>query len=293
MCFNLQKQPMGFDDTEHSTLHWVEDLACEELEFVHDDEITSCVYESFYVDYELEFATFAFDAQCDDSLHASLLASLTSLPTPSNDHLPSAPSSSSLELKPLPSTLKYAFFGPDETFPVILANDLTLDQEKQVLDLLRENQGALGWTLGDIRGISPTIVQYRIHPEDNAKSYRDRQRRLNPTLQEVVRKEVLKWLDHDIIYPISDSEWVSPVHVVPKKTRITVIKNDKDELIPTRIQSGWRVCIDYRKLNSATRKDHFSLPFLDQMLERLAGRAYYCFLDGYSGYTQVPIAPED
>ena len=72
-----------------------------------------------------------------------------------------------------------------------------------------------------------------------------------------------------------------------------MVKNDKDELIPTRIQSGWRVCIDYRKLNSATRKDHFPLPFLDQMLERLAGRAYYCFLDGYSGYTQVPIAPED
>ena len=79
---NLQKQPMGFDDTKHSTLHWVEDLACEELEFVHDDVITSCVYESFYMDYEPEFATFAFDAQCDDSLHASLLTSLTSLPLP-------------------------------------------------------------------------------------------------------------------------------------------------------------------------------------------------------------------
>ena len=91
-----------------------------------------------------------------------------------------------------------------------LANDLTLDQEKKVLDLLRENQEALGWTLGDIRGISPTIVQHRIHLEDNAKPYRDRQRRLNPTLQEVVRKEVLKWLDHDIIYPISDGEWVRP-----------------------------------------------------------------------------------
>jgi len=108
-----------------------------------------------------------------------------------------------------------------------------------------------------------------------------------------VRKEVLKWLDHDIIYPISNSEWMSLVQVIPKKTEITVVKIDKDELIPTRIQSGWRVCIDYRKLNSATRKDHFPLPFLDQMLERLAGRAFYCFLDGYSGYTQVSIAPKD
>ena len=162
---------------------------------------------------------------------------------------------------------------------------LTLDQEKQVLDLLSASREALGWTLGGIRGISPTIVQHRIHLKDNANPQRDRQRRLNPTLQEVVRKEVLKWLDHDIIYPISDSEWVSPVQVVPKKTGITVVKNDKDELIPTRIQSRWRVCIDYRKLNSATRKDHFPLSFLDQMLERLAGRAFYCFLDGYSGYT--------
>jgi len=99
------------------------------------------------MNYEPEFDTFAFDEQCDDSLHAYLVTSLTSLPTPSNDHLPNAPSSSSLELKPLPSTLKYAFFGPDETFRLILANDLTLDREKQVLDLLKENQEALGWTI--------------------------------------------------------------------------------------------------------------------------------------------------
>jgi len=92
---------------------------------------------------------------------------------------------------------------------VILANDLTSNQERQVLELLRANRQALGWTLGDSRGISPTIVQHRIHLEDNAKLYWDRQRRLNPTLQEVVNKEVLKWLDHDIIYPISDSEWLS------------------------------------------------------------------------------------
>ncbi|PKA47724.1 RNA-directed DNA polymerase like [Apostasia shenzhenica] len=112
-------------------------------------------------------------------------------------------------------------------------------------------------------------------------------------LQEVVKKEVIKWLDHDIIYPISDSEWVSPVQVVPKKTGITIIKNDKNELVPTRVQSSWRVCIDYRKLNASTKKDHFPLPFIDQMLERLAGHSFYCFLDGYSGYTQVPIALED
>ncbi|GJT52339.1 hypothetical protein Tco_0978496 [Tanacetum coccineum] len=78
--------------------------------------------------------------------------------------------------------------------------------------------------------------------------------------------------------------WVIPVQVVPKKGGMTVVKNEKDELIPQLTVTGWRVCIDYRKLNNATRKDHFPLPFIDQMLERLAGHEYYCFLDGFSGY---------
>jgi hypothetical protein len=112
-------------------------------------------------------------------------------------------------------------------------------------------------------------------------------------MQEVVRAEVIKLLDAGIIYPIYDSKWVSPIHVVPKQARLTVVKNKDNELVPTRIQSGWRVCIDYRKLNAATRKDHFPLPFIDQMVERLAGHKYYCFLDGYSGYNQVLADPED
>ncbi|GKB91002.1 reverse transcriptase domain-containing protein [Tanacetum coccineum] len=89
------------------------------------------------------------------------------------------------------------------------------------------------------------------------------------------------------------SPWVSPIHCVPKKGGITVVKNDDNELIPTRLVTGWRVCIDYRKLNEATRKDHFPLPFMDQMLERLTGNQYYCFLDGFSGYFQIPIDPND
>nr|GEZ58224.1 reverse transcriptase domain-containing protein [Tanacetum cinerariifolium] len=87
--------------------------------------------------------------------------------------------------------------------------------------------------------------------------------------------------------------WVSPVHCVPKKGGMTVIKNDENELVPTRLVTGWRVCIDYRKLNEATRKDHFPLPFMDQMLERLVGNEYYCFLDGFSSYFQIPIDPKD
>ena len=96
-----------------------------------------------------------------------------------------------------------------------------------------------------------------------------------------------------MIYPISDSEWVSPTQVVPKKGGITLVENQRGEMVPTRVASGWRVCIDYRKLNTVTRKDHFPLPFIDQMLERLLGRPYYCFLDGCSGYFQIAIAPED
>ena len=112
-------------------------------------------------------------------------------------------------------------------------------------------------------------------------------------MKEEVRKKVLKWLNTGFIYAISDSPWVSLVHVVPKKGGFTMIINEKNELIPTRTVTGWRVCIDYRKLNAATRKDHYPLPFIDQMLDRLARHFHYCFLDGYSGYNQIAIAPED
>src|SRR5436189_4959260 len=124
---------------------------------------------------------------------------------------------------------------------------------------------------------------HKILMEESYKPTVQPQRRLNPTMQEVVKKEILKLLDAGIIYPISDSQWVSPIHIVPKKGGMTVIRNEKNELIPTRTITGWRVCVDYRKLNDATRKDYFPLPFIDQMLERLAGHEYYCFLDGYSG----------
>ncbi|CAM8959634.1 unnamed protein product [Rhodiola kirilowii] len=110
---------------------------------------------------------------------------------------------------------------------------------------------------------------------------------------EVVQKEIQKLLDADVIYPISDSQWVSSVHVVPKRSGITVEEDAKGKMVTTRVKNGWRMCIDYRKLNAVTRKDHFPLPFIDQMLDRLAGKPYFCFLDGFSGYNQIPIALED
>ncbi|KAL4310683.1 hypothetical protein GQ457_01G021270 [Hibiscus cannabinus] len=170
---------------------------------------------------------------------------------------------------------------------------LATDQEERLIATLRQHKEALGWTIADIRGISPTICMHKILLDEKHKPTVDAQRRLNQAMKEVVRKEILKWLDAGIIYPISDSEWVSPVQCVPKKGGITVISNEKNELIPTRTVTGWRVCMDYRKLNKATRKDHFPLPFIDQMLDRLAGKQFYCFLDGYSGYNQIAIAPED
>ena len=103
-------------------------------------------------------------------------------------------------------------------------------------------------------------------------------------MKDVVRNEVLKLLDVRIIYPIADSKWVSPTQVVLKKSGVIVMKNEHDELISTRVTTGWKVCIDYRKLNSYTRKNYFSLPFIDQILKRVAGHAFYYFLDGYSGY---------
>ena len=159
--------------------------------------------------------------------------------------------------------------------------------------MLRVYKSVIAWRLSDIQGISPAYCTHRILMEDEYKPVVQPQRLLNPNMQEVVKKEVLKLMDAGLIYPISDSSWVSPTQVVPKKGGMTVITNEKNELIPSRTVTGWRVCIDYRKLNDATRKDHFPLPFIDQMLERLAGQQFYCFLDGFSGYFQIPIAPED
>ena len=198
-----------------------------------------------------------------------------------------------MEQKPLPSHLKYAYLGVESTLLVIISSSLNAMEEEKLLRVLRDHKQALGWSLADLKGIRPSMCMHRILLEDGHKPSVEAQRRLNPTIKEVVRKEVLKWLDTRVIYPISDSAWVSPVQVVPNKGGTTVIKTENNILLPSRTVTGWRICIDYRKLNKATRKDHFPLPFLDQMLDRLARYEYYCFLDGYSGYNQIAIAPED
>ncbi|GJU76323.1 reverse transcriptase domain-containing protein [Tanacetum coccineum] len=206
---------------------------------------------------------------------------------PSSDELPE------LELKDLPPHLEYAFLEGTDKLPVIIAKDLKDEDKTALLKVLRSHKHAIAWKILDIKGTDPKFCTHKILMEDNVKPTVQHQRRVNPKIHEVIKKEVIKLLEAGLIYPISDSPWVSPIHCVPKKGSITVIENDDNELIPTRLIMRWRVCIDYRKLNDATRKDHFPLPFMDQMLKRLAGNEYCCFLDGFSGYFQIPIDLKD
>ncbi|GJX64394.1 hypothetical protein Tco_0298737 [Tanacetum coccineum] len=139
-----------------------------------------------------------------------------------------------LELKPLPDNLEYVFLEEPSFLPMIISSKLPAQNKSKLIQLL-----------------------------DDKKPVVQKQRRLNPNMQEVVKKEIVKLLDTGIIYPIANSPWVSLIHCVPNKGGITVVTNENDELVPTRTVMGWRVCIDYHKLNEATAKDHFPLPFMD------------------------------
>lgn len=126
-----------------------------------------------------------------------------------------------------------------------------------------------------MKGIDHHLCTHHIYIEKDARPVRQPQRILNHHLKDVVKAELQKLLDVNFIYPIFDSKWVSPLVVVPKK-------NGK-----------WRICVDYTKVNKATQKDHFPLPFIDQVLDTLAGKKLFSLLDGFSGYNQIQIAPED
>ncbi|KAL6345640.1 hypothetical protein AAG906_017372 [Vitis piasezkii] len=164
---------------------------------------------------------------------------------------------------------------------VVISSKLSYQQETSLLEVLRKCKEAIGWSISGLKGISPLVCTYHIYLEENAKPIHQPQRRLNPHMQEVVRNEVLKLLQAKIIYSVWYSTWVSLTQVVPKKSRVIVIQNEKGESIPTRLTTRWRV------------NDHFPLPFMDQVLERVLGHPYYCFLNGYSGYFHTEIALED
>ncbi|GJR12257.1 reverse transcriptase domain-containing protein [Tanacetum coccineum] len=165
-----------------------------------------------------------------------------------------------VELKDLPPHLEYAFLADNNKLPVIIAKDLSDDEKTALIKVLKSRKQAIAWKLSDIKGINPEFCSHKILMEDDYEPAVQHQRRVNPKIHDVIKKEVEKLLDAGLIYPISDSPWVSPVHCVPKKGGMTVVTNDDNELVPTRLVTGWRVCIDYRKLNEATRKDHFPLP---------------------------------
>ena len=232
------------------------------IDFANDQDIDACVEEVMMIDEEVRYKELPMDE-------------LT------------------LELKTLPSTLKYAFLDEEKAKLVIISSMLDTKQEEQLLEVLRKNKQPIGWTLTDLKGLDPSLCTHRIFLEDESRSIREAQRRLNLRVWEVVKEEILKWLNAEIIYPISDSQWVSPVHVVPKKAGVTVTTNEKGEEIQVRLMTKWRVCIDYRKLNSTTKEDHLPLLFIDKILDRLAGSNYLCFLDGYSRYNQIAIHPDD
>ncbi|GJU58316.1 reverse transcriptase domain-containing protein [Tanacetum coccineum] len=185
-----------------------------------------------------------------------------------------------LELKPLPDNLKYVFLEEPSFLPVIISSQLSKEKKRKLVSVLKKHKQAFAWKTTDILVICLSFCKHKIQLLDDKKPVVQKQRRLNQNMQEVVKKEIVKLLDTGIIYLITDSPWVSPIHYVLKKGGITVVTNENDELVLTRTITGWRVCIDYRKLNEATAKDHFPLPFIDQMLERLAGNQYFCFLDG-------------
>ena len=183
--------------------------------------------------------------------------------------------------------------GKGYTLLVIIASDLNMHQIESLVEVLKRFKRAIGWNITDIIGISPGICSHKIQLMPDHKPSIEHQRRLNPPMQEVVKKEIFMWLDTRVIYPIADSSWVCPVQRVPKRKGITVVSNEKNELFPMRPVTGWRVRIGYWKLNAWTEKDHFPMPFMDQMLDRFAGKGWYYFLYGYSSYNQISIALED
>ncbi|GJY87254.1 hypothetical protein Tco_0501882 [Tanacetum coccineum] len=184
---------------------------------------------------------------------------------PENRLKPSSMEPPKLELKELPEHLEYTFLQENNQLPVVISFTLSSVEKTRLLEVLPNNKGEIAWSIADIKGIDSFSCTHKILMEDEFKPSVQPQRRVNLNIKEVVLK----------------------------KGGMTIVKNEKDELISQWTVIEWRVCIDYRKLNNATRKDHFPLPFINQMLERLAGHGYYYFLDGFFGYFQIPIAPED
>nr|GFB66346.1 reverse transcriptase domain-containing protein [Tanacetum cinerariifolium] len=147
-----------------------------------------------------------------------------------------------VELKELPPHLEYAFLGDNNKCPVIISKDLSVDEKTALIKVLKSRKQAIAWKLTDMKGIDPEFCSHKILLEEDYEPKVQSQRRVNPMIHDVIKKEVEKLLDAGLIYPISDSPWVSPVHCVPKKGGMTVVTNDENELVPTRLVTRWKVC---------------------------------------------------
>nr|GEV31141.1 reverse transcriptase domain-containing protein [Tanacetum cinerariifolium] len=169
-----------------------------------------------------------------------------------------------VKLKDLPPHLEYSFLEGDEKLPVIITKYLSVEEKTALITVLKSHKQAIAWKLSDIKGIDPEFCTHKILMEEDFELAVQHQRRVNPKIHDVIKQKVIKLPDDRLIYPISDSPWVSPVYCVPKKGGFTILENEDNELIQNRL-----------------------------MLERLAGNQYYCFLDGFSGYLQIPIDPKD
>lgn len=162
------------------------------------------------------------------------------------------PKKPSVELKTLPKNLRYEFLDEELERPVIVNTNLGQKETGKLLDVLRKYPTTQRYNISDLKGINPSMCMHRIMLEENSKTPREHQRRMNPIMSDVIKRQVLKLQEAWIIYPISNSKWVSPIHVVPKKGDVIVVKNDKGEALVKCAETGWRMCIDYRKLNKAT-----------------------------------------
>nr|GEW85267.1 reverse transcriptase domain-containing protein [Tanacetum cinerariifolium] len=145
-----------------------------------------------------------------------------------------------VELKDLPPHLEYAFLEGNNKLPVIIAKELEEEEKAALIKVLKSHKRAIAWKLSDIQGINQEFYTHKILMEEDYKPVVQHQRCVNPKIHDIIKKEVEKLLDAGLIYPISNSPWVSPVHCVPKKGGFTVVKNEENELIPTRLVTGWR-----------------------------------------------------
>jgi hypothetical protein len=171
------------------------------------------------------------------------------------------------------STIQVVEISPGKS--LYINASLETDQQQKLIQLVQGQSDAFAWDYFDMKGIHLDTCMHHIYTNDQIRPVRQPQRRMNPSLKDIVKEELQKLLQASFIYPISDSKWVSPLVIIPKK-------NGK-----------WRICVEFQELNKDAYRDYFPFPIIDQVLDTLSGKRYFSFLDGFSGYNQIQISPKD